>query len=263
MSRFPKLSNWVGKVLLTEIGKTLRLGNVARAVDNDDAVNLAQLNEGLAAAGSVSDVAYNATTWNDVTTISPSKNAVRDQVEIMLTSIEDKLPLGGGTLIGALFATTIQTAAGGGVTKAIAIGGPGTGIWRDTGLDGLKILINNVDTLWLGDSVGVVAKSGFKTESTFVNGGTPQTLTGAGDVSLGTYTTLLVTTGADALTLADGTEGQHKYIQMKTFGGNGILTPTNLRSGTTITFANVDEFVHLFFIDGQWSVLRVSGAVVA
>ena len=34
----------------------------------------------------VSDTAYDATSWNGVTTIAPSKNAVRDQIEAMLTS---------------------------------------------------------------------------------------------------------------------------------------------------------------------------------
>lgn len=35
----------------------------------------------------VDDTAYNATSWDGVTTAAPSKNAVRDQVETMLTSI--------------------------------------------------------------------------------------------------------------------------------------------------------------------------------
>ena len=39
-----------------------------------------------------------------------------------------------------------------------------------------------------------------------VLGGTPQTLTGAGAVNLTTFSTLLVTTGANALTLAAGAE---------------------------------------------------------
>ena len=35
----------------------------------------------------ISDVAYNATSWNGVTTISPSKNAVRDEIENIYTTI--------------------------------------------------------------------------------------------------------------------------------------------------------------------------------
>lgn len=41
----------------------------------------------LATAGLVSDTAYNAGTWDGITTVSPSKNAVRDQIESILTSI--------------------------------------------------------------------------------------------------------------------------------------------------------------------------------
>lgn len=89
-------------------------------------------------------------------------------------------------------------------------------------------------------------------DGVIINSGTPQTLTGAGAVNLTTTTTLLVTTGANALTLADGTEGQHKYIVMKTDGGAGTLTPTNLYNGTTLTFDDVGDSAHLFFTDGQW-----------
>jgi hypothetical protein len=41
-------------------------------------------------SGNVSDTAYNATSWDGVTTIAPSKNAVRDQVETLVTSIATK-----------------------------------------------------------------------------------------------------------------------------------------------------------------------------
>ncbi len=40
----------------------------------------------------VSDTAYDATSWNGVTTIAPSKNAVRDEVEVLVTSIAGKEP---------------------------------------------------------------------------------------------------------------------------------------------------------------------------
>jgi len=45
--------------------------------------HLAGIDTALASAGgaSVSDTAYNATTWDGVTTVAPSKNAVRDQLE--------------------------------------------------------------------------------------------------------------------------------------------------------------------------------------
>jgi hypothetical protein len=81
---------------------------------------------------------------------------------------------------------------------------------------------------------------------------TAQLLTGAGAVSLRTLHTTLVTTGANALTLADGYEGQEKYLVMRTDGGDGTLTPTNLYNGTTITFNDVGDSAFLKFMDSQW-----------
>lgn len=101
------------------------------------------------------------------------------------------------------------------------------------------------------------------TTGTFLNAGTPQTLTGAGAVNLTTYSTLLVTTAADALTLAAGAEGQHKFIRMKTDGGDGTLTVTNLQGGTTITFNDAGDFVELFYLDAKWHIIVNSGCTVA
>lgn len=88
-----------------------------------------------------------------------------------------------------------------------------------------------------------------------INSQTPQTLTGAGAVNITTASTLLVTTGADALTLADGAEGQRKLIIMKTDGGDGTLTPTNLSNGTTITFDDAGDSADLVFLDGSWNMV--------
>lgn len=81
---------------------------------------------------------------------------------------------------------------------------------------------------------------------------TPQTLTGAGAVDVTSSTTLLITDDANALTFADGSEGQEKFIVMKTDGGVGTLTPTNLKNGSTLTFDDVGDSAHLVFIDGAW-----------
>jgi hypothetical protein len=88
-----------------------------------------------------------------------------------------------------------------------------------------------------------------------ISTGGVQTLTGAGAVNLTTAFTELVTTGADALTLADGVEGQTKTIRMKTDGGDGTLTPANLAGGTTITFSAVGQYADLIFTGGEWWVL--------
>ena len=53
--------------------------------------------------------------------------------------------------------------------------------------------------------------------------------------------TELTTTGANALTLADGTtSGQIKIVNM-IVDGDGTLTPTTFANGTTITFDAVGE----------------------
>jgi len=39
---------------------------------------------------------------------------------------------------------------------------------------------------------------------------------------------------------------------MKTDGGVGTLTPTNLGNGTTITFDDAGDLAHLLFSDGSW-----------
>lgn len=101
------------------------------------------------------------------------------------------------------------------------------------------------------------------TTGTSINGGTPQTLTGAGVVNLTAYSTLIVSTAADAGTLAAGAEGQHKFIRMKTDGGDHTLTVTNLQGGTTITFNDAGDFVELFYLDSKWHIIVNSGCAVA
>ncbi|MCB1712433.1 MAG: hypothetical protein KDH96_08135 [Candidatus Riesia sp.] len=95
------------------------------------------------------------------------------------------------------------------------------------------------------DIAGVIRPQGVELQGV-------QTLTGAGAVDLISPITHLVTTGANALTLADGEEGQIKYIVMKTDGGDGTLTPTNLGNGSTLTFDDAGDSAHLLFTNGNW-----------
>jgi hypothetical protein len=92
---------------------------------------------------------------------------------------------------------------------------------------------------------------------------TPQTLTGAGAVDVTTAITWIVTTGTNALTLADGVEGQTKMIVMKTDGGNGTLTPANFAQGTTITFDAVGDSVSLLFTNAAWHSMGGHGIAIA
>ena len=86
-------------------------------------------------------------------------------------------------------------------------------------------------------------------------GETPQTLEDAGAVSLTTPVTHIITTTASALTLADGTNGQRKFIVMKTDGGDATLTPTNFANGTSIVFDDVDDSASLIFLNDKWYMI--------
>jgi|LGVF01.2.fsa_nt_gb hypothetical protein len=85
---------------------------------------------------------------------------------------------------------------------------------------------------------------------------TPQVLTGAGAVDITSEITHLVTAGVgDALTLADGAEGQEKIVVTKTEtsgGDTSVLTPTNFANGTDLTFDAVGDSVQLVFTNGAW-----------
>lgn len=99
-----------------------------------------------------------------------------------------------------------------------------------------------------------------------------ETRTGAGAISISTAYTSLVTTAADALTLAaPGASSipRVKVIHMTTDGGDGTLASTNIvgqSSGTTsITFNDAGDYLVLMAIPGlnKWSVLKEGGVTAA
>lgn len=92
-----------------------------------------------------------------------------------------------------------------------------------------------------------------------------ETLTGAGAVSVAAtaVVTFVVTTGADALTLADGTLNQLKFIIMKTDGGDGTLTPANPSGFTTVKFTAVGQWALLQFNGRAWELKDHYGVTVA
>ena len=91
-----------------------------------------------------------------------------------------------------------------------------------------------------------------------------QALSGAGAVNVTALITEVTTTGADALTLADGTNGQFKIIRMVADGGDGTLTPTTKTGFSTITFNDVgDTAVLQFRTTTGWWVVSNYGCTVA
>jgi hypothetical protein len=93
--------------------------------------------------------------------------------------------------------------------------------------------------------------------------GSVQSLSGAGAVNLTDLITEITTTGADALTLANGSAGQVKIITMVVDGGDGTLTPTTLAGGSTITFNDVGDGVVLVYGTAGWVVVGNNGATIA
>jgi hypothetical protein len=91
-----------------------------------------------------------------------------------------------------------------------------------------------------------------------------QSLSGAGAVDVTHLITEVTTTGANALTLADGTNGQFKIIRMIVDAGDGTLTPTTKTGYTTITFNDVGDTVVLQFrTTAGWYVLSNYGCTIA
>lgn len=92
-----------------------------------------------------------------------------------------------------------------------------------------------------------------------------QSLSGAGAVNVTTGVTKLTTTGSSqALTMADGVNGQLKSIVHEVDGGSAILTPTTKTGFSTITFTAVGDSATLVFVTTRgWMILAVNGATVA
>lgn len=123
----------------------------------------------------------------------------------------------------------------------------------------------------------VRSENGFQTVSknattgTFTTGtsytniitGSVQSLSGAGAVNLTDLITEVTTTGANALTLANGATGQVKIITMIVDGGDGTLTPTTLAGGSTITFNDVGDGVVLVYGTAGWVIVGNNGATIA
>lgn len=97
--------------------------------------------------------------------------------------------------------------------------------------------------------------------------GSVQSLTGSGAVNVSQPTTKFTSTATgNTMTLADGVEGQIKtivYVAEAAGADTGVLTPTNLGAGTTITFTNVGDACVLQFLGTDWWAVSLRGATLA
>ena len=92
-----------------------------------------------------------------------------------------------------------------------------------------------------------------------------QNLTGSGStevINLTDTVTLLTTTGAQAFSLANGTEGQIKIITLKVDGGDATVTPASFVNGTSITFDSVNDTMTLLYQSTGWIVLAQQNTTV-
>jgi len=94
-----------------------------------------------------------------------------------------------------------------------------------------------------------------------------QTLSGPGAVNVTQPVTKFTSTATgNALTMVDGVEGQIKtivYVAEAAGADTGILTPSNLGAGTTITFTNVGDACVLQFLGTEWWAISLRGATLA
>ncbi len=88
-------------------------------------------------------------------------------------------------------------------------------------------------------------------------------VSGAGAIPTTGAIVRLSTTGANALTLADGIEGQILRIVMIADLGDGTLTPANKQGFSTITFNDAGDTVTLLFVNSKWFILSNNGCTVA
>ncbi len=110
----------------------------------------------------------------------------------------------------------------------------------------------------------------FKTSTglTTISGGavlSTAALSGAGAASVVKGTTKLTTTGASqAISLANGVDGQIITIIHDVYGGSAVLTPTTKTGFSTITFTNVGQTATLQYATTRgWFILALNGAVSA
>lgn len=92
---------------------------------------------------------------------------------------------------------------------------------------------------------------------------TPQNLSGAGAINLTTTFTSVTSTGANALTLANGTVGQIKIITLIVDGGDATLTPTTPLGYSTIVFNDIGDSATLIYTSAGWAVTGFSGVVIS
>lgn len=208
----------------------------------------------LGGAGSTALTIGNVNHYTDRTIQVQNASGATDGINLSLYGANG----GTGNRTGGALKLYAGTASGTGTAGNIELSGGDPGASGTAG----KVLVRN----YIASTLTTVAE--FSDGNMTMEKGAPvtpytTTLTGAGAVPITHPNVLLVTTGANALTLADGTLGQDLYIFMKTDGGDGTLTPTSPKGYSTITFNDAGDTVHLRFIDSKWFIVGYYGVTIA
>ena len=136
----------------------------------------------------------------------------------------------------------------------------GVTVTGDLATEGISIADNNISASRSNDDL-VLSPNGTgavkATANVHVGGfvGAIDILTGGGAIRTDTLTTEIVTTGAQAFSLADGALGQIKILNMKTHGGTATITPATFSNATNILFNAKDDNVTLCFTSNGWVVI--------
>lgn len=142
---------------------------------------------------------------------------------------------------------------------------------RGTGTDsGLTLYANSGNAVYLYSN-GVLGLTLDSSQRAILAGayvGSTSTLSGAGAANVTTETTKLTTAGTgDAITLADGVNGQIKrlVLDVLTSGGHtSVLTPTTKTGFSTVTFTGAGQTVTLLFVTTRgWMVVGSYGVTIA
>jgi len=142
----------------------------------------------------------------------------------------------------------INEQVGNGIFFSEDLESPILGVVENEGQEGLYLDVDAADVINLS----------FETLAAF---GDAEDSTGAGALDPTVYISEITTTGADALTLADGEPGVFKMIYMVVDGGDGTLTPDNPIGFSTITFDDVGDSAYLYMTSAGWIVLSATATV--
>lgn len=81
--------------------------------------------------------------------------------------------------------------------------------------------------------------------------------------AMSNITSTATTDGVNALTLADGVQGQIKILTLIVDGGDVQIDPANFLNGASITMEDAGDSATLIFNGSNWQILSNNGCTIA